>query len=32
MRSIRTRLAAIAVLCVMPFSVAFMTEADTGFA
>lgn len=32
MRSFRSRLAAVAVLCVIPFSVAFMTETDTGFA
>tara|TARA_R110002072_G_scaffold228234_6_gene385156 strand:+ start:37691 stop:38269 length:579 start_codon:yes stop_codon:yes gene_type:complete len=32
MRSIRSRLAAVAILCVLPFSVAFMTETDTGFA
>lgn len=30
MRSIRSRIAAVAILCVLPFSLAFMTEAGTG--
>ena len=32
MRSFHSRLAAVAVICVIPFSLAFATEADTGFA
>lgn len=32
MRSLRSKLAAAAVLCAIPFSFAFKTETDTGFA